>query len=492
MNERYKRIDAFLNYIAQIAINNPNFQITEGTIYGELTRIGVTDTDRYYDINEIFEYWIDKFSSKENIDVVNSERWKYFCQFNNPSQEKCRTNYKLYVPLNSSGILRGTELLFNYLADNNIKHISKVGSKIRNDDIVVRVYNVEDATKVANFINSNEYIKNNLIDVNPFMLSDGNIGYAIDEDISYSDQISNYIYSYFCELANKNELSTINAQGLLNHIINIYNETFVKGEKDAMTQFEMINHFENFRQDVKVSRMANATEVAKLIIYSLNGENDLTRVKEIYDNLMNQNHMSQVEEHIKSNYERNNSLERQNEITEILPNVDKNEILMQAALQTLNKYGYEQAKKAIELYAIEGKANGITSDNGARQNLMNYVTSNEARQIINQTCNGINFSLYMNYVLGRQALEYKESILQSACLATLEKYNINQVDTALKNATTGNFQNFTNTNNGRTLLIENVNPTEIQPLMKDILIKNGIDNNRDIQEQFLNLLQFQK
>lgn len=491
VNERYKKINDFLNYILNIAISNPNFEMTDGAIYGELTRIGVTNYDRYYDVNTNFQYWMDKFATKENINVFCSDRWNYFCQFTNLSDEKCRTNYKLYVPLKSSGILKGTEILFNYLAENDIKHVSKVGSKIRNDDVVIRVYNVEDATKVASFINSNEYIKANLIEPSPFMLSDGNIGYATDADISYSDQVSNYIYGYFCKLDNEQRLNDISAEGLLEYITESYDRVFVKGEKEAVSEYELINKMDGFDMNKKISKMANASEVTKLIIYSLDGTNDLTRVKTVYDELMDEDHMQKVEKHIKSNYLKEYDATKEDETTDFAININKSEILMQAVLETLNKYGYEQAKGALELYAMEGKSNGITSNNGARQNLIAYVTSAEARQIINETCNGISFSLYMNFALNRQALEYKENILQNACFTTLEKYNIGQVRNALRNAITGNFKSFTNNNNVRKTLIENVVPTEIEPLMKDILIKNGIDNNRDIQEQFLSLLQFQ-
>ncbi len=48
---------------------------------------------------------------------------------------------KLYIPLDARHIYRGVDQIFNFLSENDISHVSKVGSAIRNDDIVIRLEN---------------------------------------------------------------------------------------------------------------------------------------------------------------------------------------------------------------------------------------------------------------------------------------------------------------------------------------------------------------
>lgn len=484
MDERYKKINQFLKYISSIAMNNLDFKLTEGAVYGELTRIGVTEYDRFYDVSDHFSTWINMFDEKKNIKAFNQENWKYFCQFTNLNNNSKRTAIKMYIPLTSAGILNGANILFNYLEKSNIHHTSKIGSHIRNDDIIVRVYTKEDALEVARFVNSDEYIKKNLINPNPFMLNDGNIAYATDANLSYSDQMSAYVFSYLYEASIKKELNNVNVDGLLNSIINTYNNVFINGDFEQIKNFEVFHRFDGNSKSQKIISMANAAEVTKLIIYSLNGENDLNRVMQVYDELNNHEYMKDLEQKISYNYDKMSSLTMVNSMK-----IDENEILREAVLTTLEKYGYEHTKKALAKFTLEGDSTGITRANNVRNNLEKNITSSKASEIINSICNSVNFDLYINYVLEKKALSYKEEILENACLTTLKKYNIKQLDVALKNAIKGNFIAFTNDDHCRENLINNINSKEIEVLMKDILIRNNIDNNMDIQIQFLNLME---
>lgn len=484
MDERYQKINKFLKYISSIAKANPDFKLTEGAIYGEITRIGVTEYDRSYGVSEYFPTWIEMFEKKENIKVFNQEKWKYFCQFTNPNNDSKRTSIKMYIPLTSTGILNGAYILFNYLEKNNIYHDSSIGSQIRNDDIVVKVYTKEDALKVAKFVNSDEFIKKHLIDPNPFMLNDGNIGYATDANLSYSDQMSAYIFSYLYESSMKNDLANVNVEGLLSSIMNTYNNVFIDGNSDGIKNYEISHRFDGYNKNQKITNMANAAEVTKLIIYSLNGENNLNRVMQVYDELNNQEYMRGLEQKISYNYDK---ISFQAMATPNL--IDENIILRDAVSTTFDEYGYEHTKKALTKFVIQGDSTGITRTNNVRTNLEKYVTSSKAKDIINSTCKIVNFDLYINHVLAG-ALDIKDAVLENACLTTLEKYNSKQLETALKNAIKCDFINFTNDNNCRENLINNVNSKQIEVLMKDILIKNGIDNDMDIQKQFLNLMEF--
>ena len=76
---RFDRIDEFLIHIADIALSNPNLDITSNFIYSNLICFGIESES----IDNNFKYWIDAFKFKNNINVIRPDNWNYFCQFTN-------------------------------------------------------------------------------------------------------------------------------------------------------------------------------------------------------------------------------------------------------------------------------------------------------------------------------------------------------------------------------------------------------------------------
>ena len=68
--------------------------------------------------------------------------------------------------------------LFEFMARNNIYNVSKIGKHPRFDNIVLRIYNKKDASRIQYFIDNNELIQRNLLPPNPFAIIKNNIEHA--------------------------------------------------------------------------------------------------------------------------------------------------------------------------------------------------------------------------------------------------------------------------------------------------------------------------
>ena len=136
--------------------------------------------------------------------------------------------YKLYIPLDKEHIRNGADLIFDYIKQNNIEHLSKIGADIRFDDIVIRLTNKKDVEKVINFVGSNEYLKEGLIKPNPFLYSKNNVAVACDGDLSFNNIISSLISNYINEKKLNNNLKEISVYDFYEYARNIYNDIFVK------------------------------------------------------------------------------------------------------------------------------------------------------------------------------------------------------------------------------------------------------------------------
>lgn len=170
--------------------------------------------------------------------------------------------------------------------------------------------------------------------------------------------------------------------------------------------------------------------------------------------------------------------------------ISNSEKFANAVYLTYRKYGYELTEAAIKEFIKNGKACGFTRDFSSRRTI-EKMSVQEVKNIIIGECNFLNYDLYLNKILQRKALDIKSKILKNACIGTLLRYNKAQVSLALDEAKKGNFKFFSNCGNLnlREILIRNVNREEVEMLMKNILIKCGIDNDNDIQKEFLDNLE---
>ena len=138
----HKQSDDFLKGIAK-DIKDNNYDFNHGLfnyIYHKLIFQGVNVEDRKRNLSDegMFARWCRK--GRPNTNTFVSPTWTYFCQFISSDNRALRADnhIKVYIPLDADHIERGVNEIFDFLDKNNISHLSKVGQKIRFDDVVVR------------------------------------------------------------------------------------------------------------------------------------------------------------------------------------------------------------------------------------------------------------------------------------------------------------------------------------------------------------------
>ena len=117
-------------------------------------------------------------------------------------------------------------MLFDFISVNNISHVSKIGKRIRFDDIVIRVADESDARMILDFVKNNRYMQEGLLKPNPFAFSKDGIALACDGNISYNNVISLLINNYIVDKKGK-DLNAIGFEDFYNFVIDIYINIFI-------------------------------------------------------------------------------------------------------------------------------------------------------------------------------------------------------------------------------------------------------------------------
>lgn len=73
--------------------------------------------------------WREHFKNIKNINAFRSDNWRYFFQFTNGDLLEDTSYIKLYIPIDSEHLYEGINELFEFMAENDIKHLSKVALK---------------------------------------------------------------------------------------------------------------------------------------------------------------------------------------------------------------------------------------------------------------------------------------------------------------------------------------------------------------------------
>lgn len=473
---RFDRIDEFLIHIADIALSNPNLDITSNFIYSNLICFGIESES----IDNNFKYWIDAFKFKNNINVIRPDNWNYFCQFtNNIENINKQKNIKIFIPQDKKHILKSANLIFEFLADNNITHASLISSVTRVDDIVIKLTNFVDANKIANFVNSNKYIKEGLLEPSPFSMTDGNISYAIDNKVSYNYELSYYISEYVNKLKTQCRLHNISCDDLKDFINVKYQNTFINGKN--------IKKFLNDRNITTsiVKNVINHMEVTELIITSLDREKNLSHFVSHFDKINNPEYIKKIYDYMYNliNNEIYEELEKP-----IITNRDKEILLQDAIINTANKYTIDFAKKGLKNYITSNKVSGFTRNNGTRQKIIDNLTNVEALEIVKRYNDGeFNVSKYVDKVVSIDVDELKQDILNEASLRTYEAYGRKQLEFAINNLINNKkFNGFVNDDNVRLHLINKVSPDEVKNIIKNDLLSNNYPGSI-IQEKYITL-----
>lgn len=425
--DKKKRIDDFLKLISEISKND--IAINSNLVYANLIRLGCKKES----INQYFSNWIDRYNNNRNIRVFVQSNWKYFCQFK--SFNSVKTGYsklKIYIPLDKQHIYDGANQIFDYVSENKIPHQSKIGSDIRFDDVVLRVDTKEDCKKISNFVANNRYLKEGLIDTNPFAYTDGNISFAWDGNLSYNTVVSEWVSDYINDRKLNNQLDSISTDDFTKFLVKKYDDIFNKGI--GINDFALVRGFEDY-----TSELVNYSAVTRLLITSLVGG----KLEDFYnqtDKILDPDYEVRMSEKI-------NLLLRKDMHNDI--SMEQKEIFDYAFSVMANKEDEKSALKRFKAFILTGDYRLFTRDSNVRDMIVNG----------NMNVNVINSLIS----------EMSKNSLMNASLKTMEKYDKKQVEVALKMAKTGDYRGFTNTDGAREELMNLVRPEEIDLLIEKTL-----------------------
>lgn len=370
MNNRRQTIDNFLKFFANIASQNPTHVFSRNEIYHELTRIGVPSYERNFKTSNLFNNWIQYYQNNPNCNVFVSEDWKYFCQFISTDRAAYYSNQhmKIYVPLKSTHIENGAKEIFNFLSNNNISHASKIGSDIRCDNIVIRLININDFSKLINFLNNNNYIQEGLLPANPFLFNINGIPVASDGTISFNATISHLIALYINNKTSTNELNTVNVDDFYLFVENYYKYSFSSktGIYSLMSQFQ-----------IDSSMLVDYKNVFELILKSKD------------PNFRINDYIAHYQECSNPNIQNN----KENDIINLIngSNQNTNEYIEQKTNETFlyifdvmfKKYPNEDlVLNAINFYLIYGDLTKLTRENNLRDDIANSTFRQDLNNIL--------------------------------------------------------------------------------------------------------------
>ena len=249
-----EKADEFLQYIVQILKQNPDIKLNNsnsfGFIYNILVYLGVDRQERKLNTTKMFNEWIRYYRNKKNIQVFVSAAWKSFCQFRNERKANS-THIKVYLPTKYDYLENNAKIIFDYLSKNNIQHISKINKQIRFDNVVIRLFNKEDAINFLNFVKANPNLQEGLIKPNPFAFNHDNIAMACDGNNSYNYCVSCYIGLYIKSKQEKNELDSVSINDFIRFVLEYYKDKFVYRNNidDVVDDFKYVDN-ETFYDDL--------------------------------------------------------------------------------------------------------------------------------------------------------------------------------------------------------------------------------------------------
>lgn len=423
-------IESFLNLIAEIAKNN--IGIDSNLVYSNLVNINTKKED----ISYYFKEWQTCFERMSNINISIDKYFSTFSSFGFNNENY--TKVKIYIPLDKEHIFKGVKELLMFMSQNNIPHSTKISNSTRIDDVMVTVDDLFSAEKIRKFASENDYIKDGLLNPNPFQFTDKYVTFAWDGYLSFNVIVSEYISDYINELKKKDRLDYASYADFYDYLKRKYTDIFEKGIG--------INEFASSRNFVDLpSELLNYKEVTELLISALNPHSTLKDFCTIYKSLGNKEKIEEDKNRIKELITKEN--------THIEVTNEQKETFDYAYIEISRNNGEEYAVECFKTFAREGDYRVFSRHNNVREMLQtSKITPFVMREII---------------------YEEMKSALINASLETIEKYDTIQLGRALFGIRNNDYSSFTNENNARRNLRLMVSSEEIEGLLETYLINDG-------------------
>ena len=239
-------------------VNNRNSRINE------LINMSRNGTDIHYEyrtsnetsLKEVQKNIVNVYENNSKAIVLDSGSWTHIHIGTNPNTTLDNA-IKIYVPIDETNANVVTKQVLDFLLENNIASRNKVGSHVKGDAFVLRIFDKTDAKRVINFIN--EQVKLNPLTGKemPLTFKAGGVSVAMDGLTSYN-QIATILIDNFA----KNNLGTdING---FKEFVHALNEQIINGDVDL---FETM--FKDQIRNLEENPYINNEQLAKVNVYEV-------------------------------------------------------------------------------------------------------------------------------------------------------------------------------------------------------------------------------
>lgn len=427
MNSRIVQMEEFLKYHAKLYKQNPGLEIKRETIYNDLMNYELQKDEVGQSLAKYFDDWQYRFSGRK-LDVFYSFQQPRFLQFHHNAYEK-KDHVKIYLSFSKEDVFECVNMIFDYIDQNEFSTLSKVADVRRSDEVVLRMSNVEDAKKLLEFINNNEYLSTRAKPVNPFLIKSGVAGLANDRLLSYNDTLSFIIAEYFKKVEDYDKVSLLDFRRF---VVNYYNNVFASGsEYENFCNSSIFLEYSDSYSRIS-DRMANFYQVFRTLIMSLDSK---TKLEDFFNHVsmcQDNNRFYKLSEYFSNMQDK--SLNKSNE------SIDKEALLKEYIAYASKKYGANNVPTYILSY-VNGNANAITRDNNYRDLFVENLTANDILKITNNDIKG-----YVSQLLNAPEKENEElvSLFTEAIYETYKKYGAKQACYAINMITHKSLEYVTN------------------------------------------------
>lgn len=520
---RIEEINNFLNILGKIYSQNKDLEINHYIIYSLLSKYDYEEKELEYLDNDSENILIsikENFKKSKNLKTYYKKDYDNYLHLYNISNEH-NNSIKIVLSFDKSHIYKCACKIFEYLDNRNFEFDGKVSNSVKSDDVIIRVFKVEDAIRILDYINNDNELSLLANLTNPFMLREGVIALTIDTKLVYSKTIS-YILASYIQSKSIKSYDKMNINDLIKFVKNMYDDIFTKGK--TIQDFIDSKTFENERYlfDSDISEFKEYMTILEVIINQLSSSFSTNNLFSLFNKINS------------SDYESNQSEKIKILASKIEKKVDK----ISAAKEVIDKYinysyeknGLENTIKALSNYLDDFKY--ITRKNNFRTDFKKYVTKDTLLYITGEDINNYVLSILNidnhddEEVINKEneskvnndikidnkvILNKEESIEKTlnltdnliinkendelyqlfidACKATYNKYGKEQLIKALYNAINKNIYGYF-TNGDKDYRNKLINYVTIDMMKKYIITfmkENGLDSRNSTLADFYNL-----
>ncbi len=332
-----------------------------------------------------FNNWINYYANSNNTDVFIDNYLRSFCQFvsKDGRAKKAREHISVQIPLDRKHLEDGATLIFDFLDKNGISHKSKISKRVRNDDIVVKLINPDDVSKLIDFVSNNKYLQEGLLPANPYAFQKNGLALTVEGKLSYNNVVSELI-GLFIEHY-KPMFEFIGEEDFYKYIESLYNNYFVK-QDTSVDEYQTLKQF--FKKRLREYRKTHNGRLT-----DQNKKDLIENYHQIIKLIIKSHYKDFTFEDLVDHYAESAHLPKVNDITK----QEIDETIIQALTSLSAKYDIQTSIASVRNYYIYGEDEIVAKEN----NVASKLGKDYFRPTLNAILNSlhVDFDTYVNMVL---------------------------------------------------------------------------------------------